>query len=298
MAQLEYGDYYKFLASAGIALLAGAVVVPWMFLREPFDLALEASKITLFTPEAQNIIHTRQHLIAVAVHCMPYASGAMAVAGGVLTGLGLYPWRLRQSVRDKGEDLQNEKLSKELTDMSPKQIETKAKNDLEDADESEPALTAVQPHLTLSAVLAVEQALLSRIGSCLGSSMKVLTHQRLGNVEYDAIVRPRTRQRIIVEIKYIRKGFNRGWLSETFSNLASRMALYSKTFDEETYGVLIVVIATSHSPLARKVLELSHEVRESDASRLDRIRVETIYEADIATISCSQLKTLVIGSKE
>jgi hypothetical protein len=28
MAQLEYGDYYKFIVSAGIALIAGAVVVP------------------------------------------------------------------------------------------------------------------------------------------------------------------------------------------------------------------------------------------------------------------------------
>jgi hypothetical protein len=53
MAQLEYGDYYKFVASAGIALIAGAVVVPWMFLREPFDLAVEASKIGLLTPDAR-----------------------------------------------------------------------------------------------------------------------------------------------------------------------------------------------------------------------------------------------------
>jgi len=28
MAQLEYSDYYKFIASAGIALIAGAIVVP------------------------------------------------------------------------------------------------------------------------------------------------------------------------------------------------------------------------------------------------------------------------------
>jgi hypothetical protein len=298
MAQLEYGDYYKFLASAGIALLAGAVVVPWMFLREPFDLALEASKIALLTPEAQSIIHTRQHLIALAVRSMPYASGAMAIAGSVLTGLGLYPWRLRQSVRDKGEDLQNEKLTKELRDMSPEQIETKAKNDLEDADEPETSLVAVQPRLEVSKVLAVEQGLLSRIGTCLGSSMKVLTNQRLGSVEYDAIVRPRARQRIIVEIKYIRKGFNRGWLSETFSNLESRMALYSKTFDEGTHGLLIVVIATSHSPLSRKVMELSEDIRRSDSSRLERIRVETIYEADIATMSCGQVRALVMGSSE
>ena len=75
MAQLEYGDYYKFIASAGIALIAGAVIVPWMFLREPFDLAIEASKIALLTPDAQNIVHARQHLIATTISYLPLASG-------------------------------------------------------------------------------------------------------------------------------------------------------------------------------------------------------------------------------
>src|SRR5580693_977320 len=108
MAQLEYGDYYKFIASAGIALIAGAVIVPWMFLREPFDLAIEASKIAQLTPDAQSVIHIRQHLVATIINYMPAASGVMAIIGAGLTGIGLYPWRLRQSVRDKAEDLQNE----------------------------------------------------------------------------------------------------------------------------------------------------------------------------------------------
>jgi hypothetical protein len=68
----------------------------------------------------------------------------MATLGATLTWLGLYSWRSRQSVRDRSEDLQTEKLGKELKAMSPQQIETKAKNDLENAEELEPTVRAVQ----------------------------------------------------------------------------------------------------------------------------------------------------------
>jgi hypothetical protein len=298
MAQLEYGDYYKFVASAGIALIAGAVVVPWMFLREPFDLAIEASKIALLTPDAQNIVHARQHLIATTINYLPLASGLMATLGTALTGIGLHQWRSRQSVRDKTEDLQTEKLDKELKAMSPEQIETKAKNDLENEEDLEPALRAVQSSSAVSSVLAVEQALIGRISSCFGSSVKVMSNQRLGNVEYDAIIRAKSTKRIILEIRYIRKGFNRGWLSETVSSLASRMALYTKTFDEGTTGLLLVVIATSNSPLSRKVMQISEELRISHPSRLDNIRIQTIYEADVATISCVELRKIVLDDFE
>lgn len=298
MAQLEYGDYYKFIASAGIALLAGAVVIPWMFLREPFDLAVETSKIGLLTSDAQNIIHTRQHLIAVTINCLPLTSGLMAAAGTVLTGLGLYLWHTRQSVRNKNEDLQNAKLDKELKAMTPEQIGTKVENDFEDVEEVVPAQIPVQSRNAAFSALAVEQALLGRISSCLGSSMKVLSNQRLGNIEFDAIIRAKGTKRIILEIKYIRRGFNRGWLSETIKGLASRMALYTKTFDESTSGLVLVVIATTNSPLSRKVLEISEELRISQPSRLDNIRVRTIYEADIATISCHEIREIVLGDLE
>lgn len=295
-SQLEYGDYYKFIASAGIALIVGAVAIPWLFLREPFDLAVEASKIGLLTPDAQNIIHARQHLVAVIIGRLPIVSAVMASLGTVLTVIGLCFWYSRQSVRDRSEDLQAEKLSKELKAMSPDQIETRAKNDLENEDELEPAIALTQSPSAVSSVLAVEQALLSKISTCLGQSAKVMSNQRLGNVEYDAIVRAKDGKRIIVEIKYIRKGFNRGWFSETASGLASRMALYTKTFDESCTGLLLVVIATSNSPLSNKLAQMAEELRSSNPSRLDKIRVHSIYQSDIANMPCLELTKIVMGN--
>jgi hypothetical protein len=34
--QIEYGDFYKFVVSLGIALVFSAILVPWLFLRDPF----------------------------------------------------------------------------------------------------------------------------------------------------------------------------------------------------------------------------------------------------------------------
>ena len=272
------------------------MALPWLFLREPFDLGLEASKIGLLTADAQNVIHVRQHLVAVIIQRLPLASGIMALIGMALTSTGLKFWHSRQSVRDRSEDLQNEKLSKELEAMSPEQIETKAKNDLENEDDLEPAAALIQSPSAVSSLLAVEQALLSRISSCLGSSVKILSNQRLGNVEYDAIIRTKRTKRVVVEIKYIRKGFNRGWFSEAVNGLASRMALYSKTLNEDTQGLLLVVIATSNSLLSQRLTKISEELRISSPSRLEDIRIRAIYEAEIATIPCAELVKIVLGN--
>ena len=64
MAQIEYGDFYKFIVSLGIALVLAAILVPWLFLREPFDLMIEASRLSGLTPTAQQIVLLRQaHLL-------------------------------------------------------------------------------------------------------------------------------------------------------------------------------------------------------------------------------------------
>jgi hypothetical protein len=300
MAQLEYGDYYKFIASAGIALIAGAIVVPWMFLREPFDLAIEASKLPLLTADSQNIIHARQHVIAVIVGALPKVSIGLAVAGTLLTGFGLIGWHSRQSVRDKSEDLAAKKLEEELKAMSPAQIEEKAKNEVEDveqaADEPVAKFSALLAPSLLSSALAVEQAVQDKLRSAFGSIGTVMSNQRLGNAEFDAIIRAKGASPIIVELKYIRKGFNRGWLISTISNLTLRMAIYTKTFSEYASGFLLVVIATTDSPLARKVTELEREIRLAQPTLLNDIRVRTIYEAQIATISDESLRHLVLGN--
>ena len=50
MTKLDYQDYYRFVVSLGLFLTAAAVIVPWLFLREPFDLHITAKELAELTP--------------------------------------------------------------------------------------------------------------------------------------------------------------------------------------------------------------------------------------------------------
>lgn len=289
MSQLEYGDYYKFVASFGIALLGVAILLPWMFLREPFDLGIEAPKISQLTPEAQNIIRERQHLVALSLHYIPGASCGTGALGLVMTGWGLIGWRRRQTIRDKSEELEVEKLGRELEQMSPAEVQAKAQEDLKSAEEQP---TVTEPPSVVDTYLAVESKLLERIRACYGTSAKILNNQRLSGVEYDAIIRARDGKRVIVEIKYIRMGFRQGWLAESVSNLVAKVALYGKTFPGDVRGVLLIVLAKSHGPTGPRAVAQFEELRQFQPSRFKQIRVHTIEEHQIDAIPCPQLMVI------
>jgi hypothetical protein len=293
MGQIEYGDYYKFVASAGIALLVAAILLPWMFLREPFDLAIDAAKIAQLTPEAQNIVRERQHHVALSIHYIPPASCGLGVLGLLMISWGLIGWRGRQTIRDKSEELEVEKLSRELEQMSPSEVQAKAREDLESAEEQPAALTVSTNPSAVAAYLAVESKVLERIRACYGASAKILNNQRLSGVEYDAIIRTQGGKRIIVEIKYIRKGFRQGWLAESVSNLVAKVALYGKTFPGDVRGVLLIVLAETHGPSGPNAVAQFEELRQAQPSRVKDIRVHTIEEHRIDAVSCTQLMAIL-----
>jgi hypothetical protein len=293
MAQLEYGDYYKFVASAGIALLAAAVLLPWMFLRESFDLAMETSKLALLTPDAQNVIRERQHLVALIITWIPKISLGIGSVGVAMTTLGLFKWHQRQSIRDRGEELGVEKLSRELQQMSPEEVNAKAREELESTDEELLPVSSADSASPVTTYLAVESALLQRIRECFGSSAKLIYNQRLADVEYDAILRVRESERVILEIKYIRKGFRQGWLTESVNGLAAKTALYSKTVGHRARGVLLIILANSEQSLTDRVKELGGRVFTSQPERFKNLRIRTIQQSAIATIPCGELKALL-----
>jgi hypothetical protein len=69
-----------------------AIGLPWLFLREPFDLLVAVSKLNSLTPLARDVVLHRQWLIAGIIRFIPYASSASGIAGIGLTLYGLIGW--------------------------------------------------------------------------------------------------------------------------------------------------------------------------------------------------------------
>ena len=96
MAQLEYGDYYKFFVSCGIALIIVSIGLPWLFLHESFDLLLESSKLSALTKTAQTVITQRQNIVAFMLNVIPFVSPVFFGTGVLMSVYGLWRWSGRQ----------------------------------------------------------------------------------------------------------------------------------------------------------------------------------------------------------
>ena len=294
MAQLEYGDFYKFVASAGIALIAGAVAVPWLFLHEPFDLAIDAAKLRTLTPIAQSAVMHRQGIVAGILPCLPWVAAVLAILGLVLVIWGLVLWYKRQRIRDRGEEAATKKAEHELQQMTIKEVEAKARQELESVEESQQpqAVAPVPvPVNAVSAYLDAERALYARMNECLGPDVHIETHKRAGDVEYDAIVRLGSRERVIVEVKYIRKGFNYGWLAESVNGLTARTALYASRFSTRSRAVLVIILASPNGIFVEKIERFKERLR-ADRPRVGDLKIHCIPKDEIPALTCQQVRQI------
>ena len=298
MAQLEYGDFYKFVASAGIALVAGAFAVPWLFLREPFDLTIDESKLKTLTPIARGAVMHRQQIVAGILPWLPWASVLLASLGFVLIICGLVMWSTRQRVRDRGEEAATKKAEQELRQMTEQEIKVKAVQELESVEEEsqQPQVVAPVrvPVSALDAYLDAERALFARMSECLGPDVYIQTNQRVGNVEYDAIVRLGPDERVIVDVKYIRKGFNSGFLAETVNGLTARTALYASRFSAPSRAVLVIILASPNSIFVEKIENLKARLR-TDRPQLASVGIHCITKDEIPALTCQQVRQMLVA---
>lgn len=294
MPQLEYGDYYKFRVSVGIALIIVSFVVPWLFLREPFDLLLENTQLLHLTPTAQALVSERQHLLEEIFLAVPWFSLASFVSGLMLASIGLVQWRRRQSLRDKSEELSLQKLELELTAMTPQQVEEKLEANVEQQ------LRTAAPAEVASAASEfrrVEQAVRDRLSACLGDFYTVRANQRLGNAEYDAILEPKIKSTpdVIVDIKYIRKGFHSRWLRESVGRLVLANDYYVERLKRPAVSLLLIVTAEPAQLSDHDFERLKVAATEQLVNSRTTWRVERLSEAQIESLSCAAFGKLILG---
>ena len=295
MPQIEYSDFYKLTVSVGIALIIVAVLLPWLFLREPFDLLLDSGQLARLTPSAQIIIADRQHLVERIFRLIPWITGSTFLAGISLAVIGLYQWRRRQVVRDQSEELGVAKLRLELTAMSPQQVTAKLEADIEQERGT------AQPRTELVASTKhfrqIEQELRERMLGCFSNSYRLRANQRLGSAEYDVVLESKDigQPDVVIEIKYIRHGFQYGWMRESVSRLILANDLYGERLKRKSVPLLLIITAKSVEMSDSDFAQMRQRLPELSVYSETGCRVERLRESEIPSISCEDLRHLIFG---
>jgi len=136
MPRIDFGHFYKFVASVGLVLVAASIALPWLFSQTTAVLNIPAGSIAKLTDVSQVVILQRQQALSWAQVAVPWVAVGLFICGVASLVWGLAGWKKRQAVLDTGEDLDLSKKKAAFEAMSPQDVEKKL-----EAETTAPELT-------------------------------------------------------------------------------------------------------------------------------------------------------------
>lgn len=297
--KIEYDNFYKFIASVGLTLIAMSVICPWLFLKEPFDLRILQTELESFTPIAQTIIAERQCLIEEATKVIPWVSVVLFVLGLIVFVFGGWLWWDRTQ---RILDLQNETKLRLLEDQLEKipvaEIEAQQRADARAQVEALPSThlklsSALSQPADIEAILSAarnaEKSLTNVFITHVGDRYKILQHRRIGQALLDMVLVARVpgHADIIFELKHIPRGITEKHLRESIQQLKDSVELYSRTVQRNVRAVLCLIAPES---VLKSVEGKQHQdLIDQEASfihlaKLDAEKIKTMEKREVLAL--------------
>jgi hypothetical protein len=259
MAQIEYNDLNKFYVSIGVTLLAITFALPWLYIKEPFDLLIKTDDLHNYTTYAQKILLQRQRIAGLLSIIVPIASAITFTVGLVVTYRGIKGWRRIQYLIDEREKLTNEiqvltqererltnkKLTIEITTLSKEEKIEKVEKEVEQfqiqAVKSPEALNDNILELFKQKYLLHERRFQDLVENRIGAEYKVYNDAKIETTEFDLVLSS-MRLDFVFDIKYSEGRIEQKFLNKYLENLNGRLIFYKENIKVRTRGRLIVLL--------------------------------------------------------
>lgn len=265
------------------------------FLREPFDLLIDTTKLSELTPTAQKVIVYKQVIISKILHVVPWISLGFLVVGIVVILIGLYLWHDKQMVIDKQQVLTNEKIQAEIKSLNPSEVisslATDVTEDIVNSAEEKLPQKEIEEKVSssISRYLEIENIISSIIAEGFSSTHIALRNKRIGNSEYDLILQSKGSVPFdyVIEIKYIRGVPSYAWLLSKVNEVMFSGRYYLSVTNKPSTSVLIIV-----APYERAKILKRHARRIATNTNLSEssVLIEVISEDDLDKITSPQMK--------
>jgi hypothetical protein len=226
LGKVEYSDLYKFMVSAGVALITIAFIAPWLYFREPFDLLVDETRLGSLTKGAKWIVQFRQEAVFWIWVVIMVMSAVALIGGSILLLSGLDKWQKVQTVADSQAQATLDKTLSErskldaerdklIKDMSSSDVMAKVEQERsEDTPEvaatrseqeekaPEPVDQQIKEAIPIRDYLLLEDLTVDFFARSNRNGV-VLRNKRIGKFQYDGIIQVPSNAPydIIVEVK-------------------------------------------------------------------------------------------------
>lgn len=250
MSQFEYNDLNKFFVSVGVFLIGLTFLLPWLFLRESFDLLVKAEDLNKLTITAKTIIENRQALIGTYSWLIPIISSLSFIVGIFLIYKGIKGWRKLQIIIETREDLTNKKLTLEIVKMSETEKFEKVSKDIEISQKENPLIEiprekSKENYVALTQkYLEVERKLGELIRSSVNDKFKVYQDFMIDGNAFDLLLQsPLLLDKdIVFEIKYSSSRIGGQYFHQSLQQLRSSLEYYRQKSKSKTEGRLVFIM--------------------------------------------------------
>lgn len=246
MSQFEYNDLNKFYVSVGVFLIGFTFVLPWLYMHEQFDLTIKAKELEQLTSTAQEIISNRQRMSGILMWVIPISSFLSLAAGIYLSFRGLQGWSKLQKLLEKREEMINQELSLKIDQLTPKEHEARVEQDIE-SQEDEGTQTREQKKKLVTSYLEAENTFYELIRPVFKDDFKIIQNTRIGQSEYDIILRSplKMNQDVVIELKYSEARVGGDYFHHSLNQLNRSLEEYKKNVKDNTIGRLVFLLPHS-----------------------------------------------------
>lgn len=291
--KFEFGDLYKFIVSLGVILISLAILTPWLFLKEPFDLFKTTTDLASVTSVARGAIESRQRAVAVILELIPWFSAFSSLVGTAFVAIGLKRWYRNQLLLDEQTKVEVELKKQGLRDATKDEVADMAEREYE----AEKSAMGAADHATIvtsfeSAYRKVEGQVADRLQAIYDTKFVVEPNKMVAGVEIDVLLRGKTMltKDYIVEVKTIRRGFNYGWLRESFLKNVYAKNIYAQLMGRIPNTILLIVMDIKGEVTSEKYELLLQRVENERLGRQGKDRVVLITKTELQELAAADLQ--------
>lgn len=260
--KIEYSDLYKFLTSIGLILIGVSLLLPWLFLKQEYNLNLSIREFNELTLESRTLYLDKVYYINQVILFLPWVSGSILISGIWSFFYGLKNWFRNQNILDTTNELNLIKLQAEIQPLNFKEVQDKAQKEVDSEMESKDAefseknsqvvessdvLNEIKTHQSLK-LLDIESSIFQRLIQYNTFEYKVQQNMKLANkYEVDIMLTSFNSSKIpdkLIQIKYFQNQLSMQIVRDTTNDLKRAYNYYIAATKRNATAKVILIYKT------------------------------------------------------
>ncbi len=291
--KIEFDDLYKFLVSIGLGLIISSVVIPWIILREPYDLLVNQVTYDTLLEKSKEIINYRLDILLYSTKTIMSIFALLFIGGLLLVGIGVYKWyKNKQRILDRHYSNYLFTIQEQFTNKSKREVEKEKKLELLDQQKEPPYVIRTSNNISKAnkevykRSVMNEKLLINNINNTFVETHEVQINKKYNDVMLDLLLfgKQVNIPSYVIEVKYIYKGYRADWLIEVaLRTLYSAKILFTELKLWEIKPI-IIIIGPRNIILSKEQLNIFSRVKESLMNNKQNVQIINVPEEEINTI--------------